>query len=85
MASETTNSREPASVASSCSHAKRRPPRRWMILVVWNDGEEEYVADASGKAAQFTSRSAAEETAGLAGMGLDGEVQSINVVIRRGR
>lgn len=56
-----------------------RKPRRWKILVVWKNGEEEFVAQGDVDAL-FTSREKAEETAELAKMGMSDQVQSISVV-----
>lgn len=53
--------------------------RRWKILVVWKNGDVEYVAQGNDDAI-FTSREKAEETAELAKMGMSDQVQSIIVV-----
>jgi len=51
------------------------------VLVVWNDGDEEYLKDGmSTKPARFTSRQQAKEQADFMKMGMDDECQSINVV-----
>lgn len=56
----------------------KRTTKRWKILVVWSNGDEEYVAQGNYDAV-FTSREKAEETAELAKMGMD-NYQSISVV-----
>lgn len=56
---------------------------RWAILVVWDDGEEEYLTDAAGNVAVFTKARAKEQVEFMK-IGMD-EYQSINVVARPGR
>lgn len=51
---------------------------RWSILVVWNDGTEEYVKRGA-EVARFTKRQAQEQKEFML-MGMDGDCQSINVV-----
>ena len=51
------------------------------VVVVWADGEEEFVAGPNGKVGRFSSRSHADEIAEGFRCGMDmSEVQSINVV-----
>lgn len=56
--------------------------RGWAVLVVWRNGEQEYVHPGnSDDVAVFQSRRAAEEMRDSFAMGFDdGEVQSISVV-----
>jgi hypothetical protein len=49
------------------------------VLVVWNDGDEEYLAQGA-RDAIFTSRHKAEEQAKFMRMGMSDECQSISVV-----
>lgn len=54
---------------------------RFNVVVVWADGEEEYVAGPNGKAGVFASREKANEIAEGFRMGMDTqEIQSVNVV-----
>ncbi len=56
----------------------------YAILVVWKDGNEEYLKEGySDKPAIFLSKSSAKEQAEFMYMGMEEEVQSINVVSRR--
>jgi hypothetical protein len=51
------------------------------VLVIDNDGEEEYLCDGMGDTpSKFHSRHAAQETVDFIKIGLEGDVQSINVV-----
>jgi hypothetical protein len=51
------------------------------VLVIWEDGEEEYLKEGtSTRPARFSSRKHAKEQAEFMKMGMDGEYQSINVV-----
>lgn len=53
----------------------------WAILVIWKDGEEEYLHEGLGTTtARFRSRNDAIEQTKFMKMGMDDEVQSINVV-----
>lgn len=58
------------------SETKKR--RRWKILVVWNNGDEEYVAQGDVDAI-FPSKSHAEENAEMLKMGIS-DYQSVSVV-----
>lgn len=57
---------------------------RWAILVIWDDGSEEYLkqgVSASAQIARFNNRANAIEQAKFMKMGMDDcECQSINVV-----
>lgn len=54
---------------------------RFNVLVVWADGDEEFVAGPNGDVGVFTSRSRADEIAKGFRAGMDPrEIQSINVV-----
>ena len=54
---------------------------RWAILVIWNDGEKEYLHEGVGTSpAKFSSRSEACRQKEFMEIGMDGECQSINVV-----
>jgi hypothetical protein len=54
---------------------------RWAVLVVWLDGEEEYLhPGTSGDVAIFPSRERAQEQRDFMWIGMEGECQSINVV-----
>jgi len=52
---------------------------RFAVLVIWKDGEEEYLREGS-RVAVFSARSRAEDQADFMRMGMEDEVQSINVV-----
>jgi hypothetical protein len=53
----------------------------WAILVVWNDGEEEYLHEGLGtQAARFSSRIEAQRQADFMKIGMSDETQSISVV-----
>lgn len=54
---------------------------RYKVLVIWSDGEEEFVAGLDGSDAIFTSQLAAQEIADgfMAGIDVD-DVQSVSVV-----
>ena len=55
-------------------------PRRWKILIVWLNGEREFVKEGSAVKV-FLTRRAAQEMAEFMRMGFDkDDVQSINVV-----
>lgn len=69
--------REPA--AQESQHA----PQRFSILVVWKNGDEEYLVRglcAHGPVALFQSRESAEDQRAFLLEGIADEVQSINVV-----
>lgn len=56
---------------------------RWAVLAIWLDGEQEYArlgpSPATGEIATFSKREAKEHAAFMR-VGMDDEVQSINVV-----
>ena len=53
----------------------------YAVLVIWKTGEEEYLHQGLGsKTARFVSRAAAQRQADFMKMGMEEEVQSINVV-----
>ena len=53
----------------------------WAILVVWNDGTEEYLHEGMGvKTARFHSREAAQQQRDFMWIGMEGECQSISVI-----
>ncbi len=53
----------------------------WKVLVIWVDGDEEFVAGHDGSDAIFTTRTVAEEVAAGFRAGIDPtEIQSINVI-----
>ena len=52
---------------------------KYSIMVVWNDGESECLKEGDHTAV-FNTREKAEEQVAFMRMGMEGEVQSINVV-----
>lgn len=56
---------------------------RWLILVVWENGETEYLKEGD-KLAIFYSKTKAEQTRDFMLQGMEEEVQSINVVSKGG-
>jgi hypothetical protein len=55
-------------------------PRRWKILVIWRNGEREFVKSGAVDSI-FTSRAKAQEMAEFFQQGFDPlDIQSINVV-----
>lgn len=55
--------------------------KRWTVLVIWNDGREEYLKAGWGDmTAVFPSPLRAQEQANFLRKGIAGDVQSINVV-----
>ena len=60
---------------------EKRKPTNWAILVIWKNGDEEYLHEGlSSRTARFASRSDAIEQTKFMKMGMEDEVQSINVV-----
>lgn len=54
---------------------------KFAILVIWSDGEEEYLHQGLGTTpAMFTSKQHAREQADFMRIGMEGDCQSINVV-----
>ncbi len=57
------------------------PRKGWAVLVVWEDGEEEYLHPGIGDdVAIFRTREEAQEKRDFMWIGMEGECQSINVV-----
>ena len=54
--------------------------QRYAILVIWENGEEEYLKEGLVNIAKFSSRQRAQEQKDFMLMGMEDEVQSINVV-----
>lgn len=53
----------------------------WALLVIWKDGDEEYLCDGLGdRPTRFVSSARAADQRDFMLMGMDDEVQSINVV-----
>lgn len=58
-----------------------RTPTPWAILVIWQDGDEEYLKQGmSAIPAKFSNRNDAIEQTKFMKIGMEGEVQSINIV-----
>ena len=56
-------------------------PRRFAIFVTFLDGEEDYVCDGmSDRVKMFHSRSRAQEQVDFMMIGMEGEVESIDIV-----
>ena len=59
-------------------NGKRKTRTRWKVLVVWKNGDEEFVAQGDHDAV-FPNKKAAEENAAMLRMGIEG-AQSVSVV-----
>ena len=54
--------------------------QRWAVLVVWENGEEEYLKQGLGSAVATFTKQAARDQVEFMKIGMEGDCQSINVV-----